>query len=338
MAEKFPEAMTDPALVPRDRLAMEVAAVLYVVTLAVTAQCSGWHYLLFPALAALSQDVLTRPCGKWASQPARLIITPTLGACIGTLITRQVPYCVVSVLVTVALCSLLLWVLKSNIAPAIAAGMLPLVLDITSCRYPASVMLGLAALVILFLPWRRYYRVKYRAAPADVTSDLDDVLETPPAGKRWILPFFLFVTIMAYCATVSGLRLILFPPLAVIAYEMFAHPTSCPWARKPVSFPVACFLTSIVGWLAVSLLGNGGIAVGFSMAAGIIILHLLQIRMPPALAIGVLPFIITAPDIKYPVSVGIGTTALTLTVLLYRRRCRHRRRWPERRLDNLRSF
>lgn len=311
--------MADRALVHRDRLIMEATALLYVVAIAVTAQCSGWHYLLFPALAALSDDVLTRPWGKWASQPGRLVVTPTLGAVIGTLITRQFPYGVLSILLVVTLCLVLLAVLRSNIAPAIAAGMLPLVLGITSWLYPLSIMLGLVALVTILLLWRRRCRRKYLGTLEDATSDLDELLETPPAGRKWVLPFFLFVTIMAYCATASGLRLILFPPLVVIAYEMFAHPTSCPWARQPVTLPIACFLTSTAGWLAVSLFGNSGIAAGCSMATGIIVLRLLQIHMPPALAIGLLPLIINSPGIKYPASVTIGAGALTLAFLCYRR-------------------
>ncbi|MEZ0353378.1 hypothetical protein [Mycobacterium sp. pR1184] len=303
---------------------MEAAAVLYVVAIAAVAQHSGWHYLLFPALAALSADVLTRPWGKWASQPGRVIITPTIGAGIGTMFARQFGYGVVAVCVVTALCLILLFALKSNIAPTIAAGMLPLVLDITSGRYPILVMVGLSALIIVFLPWRWCYRNRYCAVLEDATDGIDDVLETPPVGYRWVVPFALFVVLMALCATAFGLRLLLIPPLVVIAYEMFSNPTSCPWARKPVAFPIACFLTSSVGCLAVSLLGIGGLAAGCSMTAGIMILRLLQIHMPPALAIGILPLIINSPGLKYPVAVTVGTVALTLSFLIYRRWCRHR--------------
>ena len=59
---------------------MEAVALIYIV---VAAQCNGWHYLLFPGLAALSHDVLTRPWGRWASQPGRLIATPVLAAAVG---------------------------------------------------------------------------------------------------------------------------------------------------------------------------------------------------------------------------------------------------------------
>jgi hypothetical protein len=311
--------MANRGLVLRDRLLMEAVALLYIVAIALAAQFSGWYYLLFPELGAVSHDVLTRPWGKWASQPTRLILTPAVAAAIGTLVTREFPYRVPIILLIVTVCLLLLALLKSNIAPAISAGVLPLVLGIKSWLYPASIVLGLVALVGIFLPWRRRYRRKYAGTLEVSTADLDDVLETPPSGKKWIVPFFLFLTVMGSCAAVSGLRFILCPPLIVMAYEMFAHPTSCPWAVKPLALPVACFLTSTGGWLAVDLFGIGGIAAGCGMAFGIVVLRLLKIHMPPALAVGLLPLIIDSPDIKYPVSVSIGTGALTLGFLLYRR-------------------
>ncbi len=329
--------MADPALALRDRLVAEGAALLYVVAIAVTAHTSGWHYLMFPALAALSADVLTRPWGRWASQPGRLIVTPTLGAGVGTLVTRRIPYGVAGVLLVVALCLLLLAVLRSNIAPAIAAGLLPFALGIKSWLFPLSIMVGLVALALVLLPWQRRYRRTYPATSREAAGDIDDVLEARPTGNSWVLPFFLFLTVMASAATASGLRLILFPPLVVIAYEMFAHPASCPWARKPVALPLACFLTATTGWVAVSIFGSGGIAAGCSMAVGIVVLRLVQLHMPPALAVGLLPLVITSPTIEYPVSVTIGTVALTLAFLLYRRWVIGTGRAGRERLTNMRS-
>ncbi|WP_322859233.1 hypothetical protein U8D42_03395 [Mycobacterium europaeum] len=294
---------------------MEAVAVLYIV---VAAQAHGWHYLFFPGLAALSHDVLTRPMGKWAAQPGRLVITPVAGAAIGTVVTRTLPYGVLAILLVVTPCVLLLAALKSNIAPAIAAGVLPLFLGVKSWLYPVSVAVSLLVLVAILLPWQKYCRRKYfdhRVAPADT----DDVLESLPNATTWVLPFFAFVTVMAWCASASGLRLILFPPLIVIAYEMFAHPATCPWARRPVALPAACVLTSGAGLVAANLLGSAALAAGCAMVFGIITLRLLHLHMPPALALGLLPLVIHAPNIKYPISVAIGTTVLTLTFLLYRR-------------------
>jgi hypothetical protein len=311
--------MADRALAPRDRLFMDGVALMYVVLIAVAAQASGWYYLLFPELGAMSHDVLTRPWGKWASQPIRLVLTPVLGATVGTSITQGFPYHVLTIVVIVTVCLVILAVLKSNIGPAISAGVLPLVLDIKSWLYPTSIGLGLVALSSILLLWRRRYRRKYQPAVGVSVMDIDDVLETPPTGRKWIIPFFLFLTVLASFAVVSGLRFILFPPLIVMAYEMFAHPTSCPWAGKPLALPVACFLTSAVGSLAVTVLRIDGMVAGFGMVFGIVVLRVLKIHMPPALAVGLLPLIIHSPGIKYPISVSIGSVALTLAFLLYRR-------------------
>lgn len=305
---------------------MEAVALGYI---AVAAQCNSWHYLFFPGLAALSHDVLTRPWGKWASQPGRLIVTPVLGAAIGTLITATLPYGVVSIVLVVALCVLLIGVLKSTIAPAITAGVLPLFLGLKTWVYPASIAVSLAVLAAILLPWRRRRR--------PVHHDLDDVLEALPGGSAWALPFFAFVTAMALCAATTGLRLILFPPLIVIAYEMFAHPTVCPWVGKPVALAAACFLTSSAGCVAVGLFGTGGVAAVCAMAFGVTTLRLLRLHMPPALAVGLLPLVIHSPDFRYPVCVAIGAGALTLAFQLYRRWVIRLGRAGRNLPDNLRS-
>ncbi|MGA8250075.1 MAG: HPP family protein, partial [Mycobacterium sp.] len=188
---------------------------------------------------------------------------------------------------------------------------------------------NLAVLVAILLLWRWGYRRKYQGSLTVSTKDIDDVLETPPSTKKSIPPFFIFVTVMGLCATATGLRFILFPPLIVMAYEMFAHPTTCPWAGKPLALPIACLVTSATGLLAVSLFGSSGIAAASAMVCGIAVLRGLRIHMPPALAVGLLPLIINSPDLKYPVSVTIGTVALTVIFLLYRRWIAGQRRTGE---------
>ncbi|WP_461479853.1 hypothetical protein [Mycobacterium sp. HUMS_1102779] len=303
-------------LLPRHRLFTEAVAVVYIV---VAAQCDGRHYLFFPGLAALAYDVLTRPWGKWASQPARLVLTPSVAAVAGVWTTRQFPYHFLTVVGLVTGCLLVVAALKSNIAPAIAAGVLPLVLGIESWVYPASIAVSLVVLLCILLPWQRYCRRRYQSADATAATNLDDILETPPGGRGWIVPFYAFVTTMALCAAASGLRLLLIPPVIVIAYAMFAHPGTCPWAGKPIALLAACSSISTAGWIAVSLWGKGGFAAGCAMVLGIIVLRALKFHMPPALAIGLLPLVIVSPGIEFPVSVTVGAAALTLAYLIYRR-------------------
>ncbi len=81
-----------------------------------------------------------------------LTITPFLTALIGILFTRALPYGYLSVLLTVGSAVALIMVLKSPIAPAISAGLLPLVLGVKSWWYPPGVLLGTVLLCGAFNP------------------------------------------------------------------------------------------------------------------------------------------------------------------------------------------
>lgn len=56
-----------------------------------------------------------------------------------------------------------------------------------------------------------------------------------------------------------------------------------------------------------------------SAACGILILRLFDLHVPPALAVGLLPFIIPAVDYRFAASVGIGTLTLTMLFLVWGR-------------------
>jgi hypothetical protein len=290
---------------------------LYIVGIAAAATITGYSYILFPELGALSHDVLTRPWGKWAKQPLHLVITPVLTAVIGTLVTRNLPYHVLTVLLIVGASVTIVGLLRYTIAPAISAGVLPLVLGIKSWAYPLSILFGVVLLAGLLVVWRKFFVSEYFKCSA--TADVDDVLESQPRGRSWLAALFLFVAGMGTAAQISGLRFILFPPLIVMAYEMFGHPDTCPWARHPVSFPVACILTALGGLVAVRLLGTGPLAAGCSVSFGIGVLRAFDVHMPPALAIGLIPLVMSAPDVRYPLSVAVGTIALTASFLIWRR-------------------
>ncbi len=296
----------------------EGLALLYMALVAAAAGATGLEFLLFPELAALSHDVLTRPGGKWASQPVRLVVTPAVTAVLGTLATRLLPYHVLTILLIVGASLVVIALLRSAIAPAISAGVLPLVFGVRSWLYPVSIVAVLLALAGLLVAWRRW-----RPAPEEpaegASREVDEVLETPTPVRRWLVPLLLFVALTGFVAQRTGLRFLLFPPLVVMAYEMFGHPETCPWARRPRSFPIACFLTALGGLAAAKLLGGGAAGAAAAMAWGLLVLRGFDIHMPPALAVGLIPLVMKAPGLAYPLSVGGGTAALTASFLVWRR-------------------
>ena len=287
----------------------ELLAVSYLGIVTYAAHLSGIYLLLFPELAALSHDVLTRPRGKWASQPWRMILTPTLAAVAGLFITRHARYGTIAMAVIVLITLFIIKVLKSAIAPALSAGVLPMVLDEKSWMYPLAIFAGLVGLIAVLRIWQRFGRFM-DVSGGDDDSKLIDAFEMYPRDRFWAVTLLAFVLVLGVPAQLTGLRFILFPPLIVMAYEIFGHPEVPSWMARPALFPVVCLLTASVGVVMCRSFASNVVGVVLTMLCSIAILRIFKVHMPPALAVGLLPFIIPAPTLWYAVSVGIGTVAL----------------------------
>ncbi len=314
--------ISQSATLRRDRFVGEGLSLLYIGLIGTASVLAAFPYLLFPELGALCHDVFTRPGGKWASQPWRLIATPVLTGGIGTLLARYAPYSFLTIAADVVLSVLVIALLRSSIAPAMSAGALPIVLGLRSWFYLPGILAGLLILAVTSTVYRRYFAGRYSPSENVSSADIDETLESMPHGRYWLIAFLAFVAVAGIAAQYTGLRFILFPPLITIAYEMFGHPETCPWVKNPVWFPVCCFLTALGGLISFKILGLGALGAICAMGAGVLVLRFFDVHMPPALAVALLPFVMTSPDMRYPASVGIGTLVLTGLFLIYQRaRC-----------------
>ncbi len=295
------------------RVAAELITLVYIAIIAEIAIATGATYVLFPELGALSHDIFTRPRGSWARAPFRLVITPVITALLGTFVTRHLPYGYVSVIVTVAGALAIVLGLRSPIAPAISAGLLPLTLGITSWWYPPGIVFGTVLLALLSTAWKRFAV----ALPNAIVASPDE--DTTPGAESWwpVATLILLVVIAVTVVELTHLRFVLFPPLVVIGFEMFVHTRRCPWADRIVSLPIVCVLTAAGGFLGRHYLGVGPGASLVAMAWGVLMLRAFDLHVPPALAVALLPQVMDSPTILYPVAVGIGTSLMTASFALY---------------------
>lgn len=311
------------------RRAADLVALIYIAVIATVASVTGAFYVMFPELGALSWDVMEKPNGRWTSSPVLLALTPALTGVVGTLVTRNIAYGFVSVLLVVMACITVIRVLRSPVAPAISAGLLPLVLGVTSWWYPPGILFGSGLLAAISLPWRRYAAASAGGAPdpregIDLSSaarSASDAAQATGAAQssapRPLIPLLVFVAIAVGAVKLTGMRFILFPPLVVILYEMFSHPDHCPWVGRPISLPVACFLTALGGYFFRADLASAPLAAMFSMGWGIAVLRVLDFHVPPTLAVALLPMVMTNPTFGYPIAVGLGTTLASAWFVLF---------------------
>jgi CBS-domain-containing membrane protein len=122
------------------------------------------------------------------------------------------------------------------------------------------------------------------------------------------------VTVLAWF---TGWHVLLFPPLVVMGYEMFAHPAVCPWAGRPWALLTACTLGAIGGVVFVGWLGVGVLAAVAALGLSVLMLRVLDLHVPPALAVSLLPFILHHPGPEFPVAVAAG-----ILILIIFLRCR----------------
>jgi hypothetical protein len=304
--------------------ALILGPVLSVVFLAVVAKAAlltGVIYVLFPELAALSYDVFKRPGGAWARSPVMLTITPAVTAAMGTALTQVMAYSVWSVAMTVAGAILIVGWMRSPIVPAISAAFLPLVFGITSWWYPVSIAAVMALLALVSTVYGRVLAsgdVSPASAP-DAGAPANEIQPTPWI-KMWpsFFIFTAFLLLVYGLAAVTGLRLILFPPLVVIAFEMFVHANVRPRAMRHLALPFVCTITAGAGLAALLAFGPGPLSVVISLLAGIVTLRVLRLHFPPALTVGLLPQIMPHADWRFVLAVALGTTTLTGAVLLAR--------------------
>jgi hypothetical protein len=304
----------EAGLTGRARLGAETLAAAYIALIAAIAAVTGMFYVMFPELGALAYDVTGRPRGKWAASPIHLAITPVVTGVIGIAITRAMPYGLASVMLDVGAALIVITATGSPISPAISAGLLPLVIDVRSWMYPPGIMVGTVVLAAISIFWRRYH---WRAPAAPSPLRAEPRADVSPPGLAWVVALLAFVAAAMGVVRLTGMRFVLFPPLVVIAYEMFGHTASCAWADRPGRLPLACLLTSAGGFACWYLLGASPAAAACSMACGIFVLRMVRVHVPPALAVALLPQVMDHPTILFPVAVGTGTLMLTCWFYVY---------------------
>lgn len=254
--------------------------------------------VLFPELAALAAVVLPQPQAPWSKVPLQLVLAPFLTAGIGQLCLWLLPWWPLTVLVSVALSIGLVRWLRSPLVPALSCGLGPWAFQLHSLSFAPSLLVGTGLLALVCLLRLRGSRLSLRwQGPYRPETEL----------VRWLPAYGVFLGLGLMLVALTGQRLILYPPLLVIAYKGLVHPQVCPWRGRPLATVVGCTVAAGVGTL---IAATGGVT-PLTTALTVLLLEawqrLLRLRLLPAFGAGLLPFLLPQPNLILPLSVALGT-------------------------------
>lgn len=276
---------------------------LFVALVTVLAAWMRLPTVLFPELAALATVVLLQPEAPWSRVPLQLALAPFLTGCIGQLCFWLLPWWPVTVLASVALSIGLVRGLRSPVIPALSCGLAPWAFQLHSWTFAPSLLVGTGglALVCLLRP-NSSHRSGLGWGPSRP--------EAAMAG--WLPAYGLFLGLGLALVALTGLRLILFPPLLVIAYELMVHPGACPWRGRPLGTILGCTAAAAIGTLLAGWWGVVPPATALTVVMVEALQRLLGFRMLPAFGAGLIPFLLPQPSLAFPLSVALGTGLLAL--------------------------
>ncbi len=294
----------------------DVLSACFIATASAFAQVTGIALLLFPELAALSYDIFRRPHGTWAKSPVLLVVTPFLTGLTGTVTAQFLQFGLLSVLITLSAAILIVRVIRSPIVPAVAAGLLPLILGEKSWWYAPSLLVGTSILALVSLLRQRLYPPEGDAGAAAAAAVQDNHGRT--SGLSWIPFFVAFLVLSTTAAVLTGERLLLLPPMVGVALELFVNHEHIPWIDRPFVIPLVCGLNALCSVMIIAWLGTGALVVLLVTVVTMVIVRIFDLHFPPAIAVGILPFFMPQLNFRYPVDVTAAATLLILIFVVWR--------------------
>lgn len=302
------QAVTDPSEelrpVPRWR---DLLAPLAVVVAMVTACGAAGHVdAIFPELAALAVGAWCFRLPAWQRHPWQLFFLPSAIATMGIAIQRWSGWSRApeeAVIGTVAV--LALAAIDSAVAPALSAGLLPVVLGISSWLYPLTVVLS-TALVAGLVMWKN--RSARRSRPPALPDRQDEPRCSDGATTRqyWPWPmagwFLLAVWAAITLSAVTGVPLLALPPLFVAAFDQVRIRVleRRPWWRSIERAARDVVLLEIAAALAVGArVGLGGptegAVVGFVVVAALALWW--RVELLPLFPVAILPALLPSAQL-----------------------------------------
>ncbi|MFD2760397.1 hypothetical protein [Lentibacillus juripiscarius] len=251
-----------------------VIAITFIITMITTSVLLNNHQIILPELAAMAIAMWVYREAGWIRHPSKILFAPSLTAVIGFMVNLLPIFYVGKVGIALVLLMLLLRLIQSNLAPSIATGLLPIVIDVDGWSFIISTSILTFILMLGVLIFR-----------------LNNGIEAEVKIHYKYMVVFLVLNFIWISLTwaVGYPQLAAIPPILVVVYESLQKPMY----NGKVAFKQSLVLTisATVGTLLYFTLDSWILLTLIDMILMYILLRIVAIRIPAVYAFPLLPFI-----------------------------------------------
>jgi hypothetical protein len=260
------------------------------------------HEIILPEIAAMAVAMWVYREAGWIRQPSKIFLAPSITAVIGFVVNQLHISYFTKVSLTLVLMMLLLRMIQSNLGPAIATGLLPVVTNATEWSFLISIFIFTFILMLGVLVF-------------GLNKGLEKNVNVQ---YKYMLVFLLLVFVWMGICSFVGYQLAVIPPILVVVFESLQKPMY----NGKMAFKQGLVLTisACVGTLLYYTIDSLIWVTLLDMILMLILLRIVGIRVPAVYAFPLLPFVF--PDHMVPMlPLGSLITSLFLfaSVLVYKK-------------------
>lgn len=271
--------------------------------MAAIADYLGEKEVIFPEVAALSVGLWISPKRIWNIHSIEVPFIMTLSAVTGVLIVRYVAAPVfVQFSLAFFIAALFIQIFRVPLVPALAAMLLPVLLNTRTWLYPLSVAL-MTTLVAYGAVIMGRFGLKPKLSPVTPRNGI-----SKRSMGQWIVNYLLLLPLLLI-ATYGDFLFAIVPPVVIILIEV--HNPANMFRNRPATLLLSVIVISLVGTLSRwGLMEQLSLPYSVAMPAAFLVSIVWMVRnkmmFPPLPALAVIPFILPDSYLLYPLEVAFG--------------------------------
>ena len=231
--------------------------------------------IILPEIGALTAGTWIYQNDGWIHQPTKIFLAPSGTAIIGFLVNQLSIGYAQKVLIGLLLMLILLKILRSNLAPSFATGLLPIIINATHWSFIVAILLFTLALMCGVFLQGSYKETTPDKAIQKHHMIIFTIMAIVWVGAVW---FFGFAQMAAI------------PPVMVVFFEVLQKP-DYKWRMAAKHF-IALVGAASIGIFVHTFIASWIISALIAMPLVFILLQLLRIKLPAAFAFPLLALVL----------------------------------------------